>query len=112
VKTSPEDASGSPGVSRLERAALQRIASAGQGQYFELDRDPDRAIAHTIVAAGRRLARPVSMPETADELYWFLLWWAAAIAAAGVLFLRRRVELALALGAAVLAAVAVGPVLF
>ena len=58
VKTSPDDAPGSPGVSRLERAALQRIAAAGHGQYFELDRDPDRAIANTIVSAGRRLAPP------------------------------------------------------
>jgi hypothetical protein len=99
-------------VSRLERAALQRIAAAGHGLYFELDRDPDRAIANTIVSAGRRLARPVSLQQTADELYWWLLWWAAVVAAAGVLFLRQRAELALLLGAAALAAVTIGPLLY
>jgi Ca-activated chloride channel family protein len=109
VKTSADDAPGSPGVSRLERAGLQRIAAAGHGLYFELDRDPDRAIANMIVSAGRRLARPVSLQQTADELYWWLLWWAAVVAAAGVLFLRQRAELALLLGAGAVAAVAIGP---
>jgi Ca-activated chloride channel family protein len=112
VKTSPDDAPGSPGVSRLERAALQRIASAGHGQYFELDRDSDRAVANTIVSAGRRLTRPVSLQQTADELYWWALWWSAAVAGTGVFFLRQRAEIMLLLAAAVLAAVWVGPILF
>ena len=42
----------SPGQSRLDRASLQRIAAAGGGQYFELDRDPDRDIANAIIDAG------------------------------------------------------------
>jgi Ca-activated chloride channel family protein len=112
VKTSPDDPPGSPGVSRLERAALQRIASAAHGQYFELDRDPDRVIANTIVSAGRRLARPVTLQTTADELYWWLLSASATIAAVGVLFLRRRTEIGLLLTAGAIAAIVVGPVLF
>jgi hypothetical protein len=35
---------------------LQRIAAAGGGQYFELDRDPDRDIANAIIDAGRAQA--------------------------------------------------------
>jgi Ca-activated chloride channel family protein len=112
VKTSPDDPPGSPGVSRLERAALQRIASAGHGQYFELDRDGDRAIATTIVSAGRRLTRPVSLQQSADELYWWLLTWSAASAAAGVLFLRQRIEIGMLLAAGAIAAITVGPILF
>ncbi len=45
-------------ISRLNRASLQRIAERANGRYFELDRDPDRDIANTIVDAGRRLATP------------------------------------------------------
>jgi Ca-activated chloride channel family protein len=112
VKTSPEDPSGSPGVSRLERAALQRIAAARRRQYFELDRDPDRAVANTIVSAGRRLSRPIGLQQTADELYWWLLWWAAASAATGMIFLRRRIELVLVFGAGLIAAGSIGPILF
>jgi Ca-activated chloride channel homolog len=112
VKTSPDDPPGSPGVSRLERAALQRIASAGHGQYFELDRDPDRAIASTIVSAGRRLTRPVTLQQTADELYWWLLAGSAASAAIGVLLLWRRTEIGLLFTAGAIAAIVVGPILF
>ena len=36
--------------------ALQRIAVAGGGQYFELDRDGDRHIANAIIDAGKRMA--------------------------------------------------------
>ncbi len=52
----------SPGRSRLDRASLQRIAAAGGGQYFELDRDPDRDIANAIIDAGRRQA-----PATTED---------------------------------------------
>jgi Ca-activated chloride channel family protein len=102
----------SPGVSRLERGALQRIASAGRGEYFELDRDGDRYIANAIVSAGRRLAPSLGLQESASELYWWFLCAAAGTAGAGLLFLRKPVELGLMLGAGVLTAVLVGPLLF
>ena len=90
----------SPGVSRLDRASLQRIAAAGGGQYFELDRDPDRDIANAIIDAGRRQA-PVSIEEgTVDEWYWRFLAAAMALAALGALFLRERAELWLQFAAA------------
>ena len=102
----------SPGVSRLERAALQRIAASGHGQYFELDRDGDRYIANTIVAAARRLAPSLGMEQRADELYWWFLCGGAVISLLGTVFLRQRFELGILLGGGVLAALAVGPLLF
>jgi Ca-activated chloride channel family protein len=97
--TAEGDEEASPGRSRLERASLQRIAAAGGGQYFELDRDPDRDIANAIIDAGRRQA-PVTTEDTVEELYWRFLAAALALAAAGALFLRDRVELWLQFAAA------------
>ena len=65
--------SDSPGRSRLDRASLQRIAAAGGGQYFELDRDPDRDIANAIIDAGRRQVPVTTEEGTAAELYWRFL---------------------------------------
>jgi Ca-activated chloride channel family protein len=90
----------SPGLSRLDRASLQRIAAAGGGQYFELDRDPDRDIANTIIDAGRRQAPVTTEEGTVEELYWRFLAAGLAFAAAGTLFLRDRTELWMQLGAA------------
>lgn len=89
----------SPGRSRLERASLQRIAAAGGGRYFELDRDPDRDVANAIIDAGRRQT-PVSLEEGAvEELYWRFLAGAVASAALGGVFLRERTELLVQLAA-------------
>jgi hypothetical protein len=83
----------SPGRSRLDRASLQRIAAAGGGQYFELDRDPDRDIANAIIDAGRRQA-PASIEEGAvEELYWRFLAAAVGAAALGAVMFRERAEL-------------------
>ncbi len=90
----------SPGQSRLDRASLQRIAAAGGGQYFELDRDPDRDIANAIIDAGRRQAPAAIEEGTVDELYWRFLAAAMALAALGALMLRERVELWLQLASA------------
>ena len=76
----------SPGRSRLERASLQRIAAAGGGQYFELDRDPDRDIANAIIDAGRREAPAKTEKGTAEELYWRFLAGGLALASIGALF--------------------------
>lgn len=89
----------SPGRSRLDRASLQRIAAAGGGRYFELDRDPDRDIANALIDAGRRQA-PVSFQEgSVEEWYWRFLAAALATAALGVVALRERAELAVQLAA-------------
>jgi Ca-activated chloride channel homolog len=81
-----------PTISRLNRASLQRIAEAGGGQYFELDRDPDRAIANAIVDAGRRLAPPREAEPRVVEFYPRLLVAATALAGLALLFARTRTE--------------------
>jgi len=92
----------SPGRSRLDRASLQRIAAAGGGHYFELDRDPDRDIANAIIDAGRRQA-PATIEEGAvDELYWRFLAAALACSAIGAVLFRERAELWMQLTASVL----------
>ena len=90
----------SPGQSRLDRASLQRIAAAGGGQYFELDRDPDRDIANAIIDAGRRQAPATIAEGTVDEWYWRFLAAAVVLAALAAVMLRERAELWLQLGAA------------
>ena len=82
-----------PTSSRLDRLALQRIALSGNGQYFELDRDGDRHIANSIIDAGKRMAPSLGETEEAEELYWYFLAAAAAVAAVGLLFLRERGDL-------------------
>lgn len=99
----------SPGVSRLEPAALARIAAAAGGEYFELDRETDREIANIIISSGRRLAPSPGFEETADELYWWCLLGAAAASALGLFALRRPAELVIVLAGAMVAAVVVGP---
>jgi hypothetical protein len=83
----------SPGQSRLDRASLQRIAAAGGGQYFELDRDTDRDIANAIIDAGRRQVPATIEEGTVDDLYWRMLAAAMALAALGAMMLRERAEL-------------------
>jgi Ca-activated chloride channel homolog len=94
-----------PLISRLDRQGLQRIASVGGGQYFELDRDGDRHIANTIVDAAKRRAPAIGVTEQAEELYWRFLVIAALFVVAGLLFLHERSALWLQLvgGAIVLA---------
>jgi len=82
-----------PTTSRLDRAGLQRIAAAGGGQYFELDRDGDRRIANAIIDAGRRMAPSLGAIEESEELYWRFLAAAAIFPLVGLLFLRDRQEL-------------------
>jgi Ca-activated chloride channel homolog len=82
----------SPGRSRLDRASLQRIAAAGGGRYFELDRDPDRDIANAIIDAGRRQSPTTIEEGSVEELYWRFLAAAVALAALASLFLRERAE--------------------
>lgn len=102
----------SPGRSRLDRPSLQRIAAAGGGQYYELDRDPDREIANAIIDAGRRQAPTTAEEGRVQELYWRFLAAGLGLATAGTVFLRERAELGLYLAAAVAAAVALSSVLW
>ena len=97
----------SPGKSRLDRASLQRIAAAGGGQYFELDRDSDRDIANAIIDAGRRQAPATTEEGTVEELYWRFLAGGLALAALGGVFLRDRAELWIQLTAAAATAAAI-----
>lgn len=97
----------SPGRSRLDRASLQRIAAAGGGQYFELDRDPDRDIANAIIDAGRRQPPATIEKGTTEELYWRFLAAALILAVLGTLFIRERTELWIQLTATIATAVAI-----
>ena len=68
----------------LNRAELTRIATAGGGRYYEIDRETDREIANQIIDQTRRRAGTVGIQEGTQELYWnFLL-------AAGVFLAARR----------------------
>jgi Ca-activated chloride channel family protein len=111
VRTASGELLDSPGVSRLERAALQRIATAGHGEYFELDRDGDRAIANALVAAGRRLAPAVGLHEIAEDRYWWFVVAATALFGLGLVFVRHRAEAGILLAGSVAAAVVLWPVL-
>ncbi len=96
----------SPGKSRLERASLQRIAAAGGGQYYELDRDPDKDIANAIIDAGRRQAPAKTEQGQFDELYWRFLAGGVVLAALGIASVRDRTALWIQAIAAVATAVA------
>ena len=102
----------SPGRSRLDRPSLQRIAAAGGGQYFELDRDPDRDIANLIIDAGRRQAPTTTAEGQVQELYWRFLAAGLGLAVFGTVFLRERAELGLQLAAAVLTAVVLSSIIW
>ena len=83
VEVAPTEEPAPHAISRLNRASLQRIAERAGGQYFELDRDPDRDIANAIVDAGRRLAPPREAAPTVIEYYPRLLTAAVALRRAG-----------------------------
>jgi Ca-activated chloride channel family protein len=102
----------SPGRSQLDRASLQRIAAAGGGQYFELDRDPDREIANAIIDAGRRQAPTTTEEGQVQELYWRFLAAGLALSVVGAVFLRDRAELSLQLAAALASAIALSAILW
>ena len=82
-----------PTTSRLDRSGLQRLAIAGSGQYFELDRDGDRHIANAIIDAGKRMAPSLGAVQQSEDLYWRFLVIAAIFPFLGLPFLRDRPEL-------------------
>jgi Ca-activated chloride channel family protein len=83
----------SPVHARLDRASLLTIARAGNGQYYELDRESDREIATAIIDAGRSRAGSTGVQESFEDLYWRCLLAAACMFSLGMLFLRDRAEL-------------------
>ena len=82
-----------PTTSRLDRAALQKLAASAGGQYFELERDGDRRIANALIDTGKRIAPSIGLRQDAEELYWYFLLLAAALILLGFLFVRDRPEL-------------------
>lgn len=82
--------------STLDRVSLGTIATAGGGQYLEMDRESDREIAVEIINAARTRAGSRT-EETTEDLYWRLLVAGACFICLGVLFLHERSEMWLAL---------------
>jgi hypothetical protein len=91
-----------PIVSRLDRASLAAIATAGGGQYLELDRENDVDLANRLVDAARRRALSASAMPVIQEVYWQLLLAAGCFTVMGALFLRDRSELWIQIVAAAL----------
>jgi Ca-activated chloride channel family protein len=97
----PKREANQPAVrSILNRPELTRIATAGGGRYYELDRETDREIANQIIDQTRRRAGTTGVQEGTKDLYWNFLFAAGIFLALGVLFLRDRTALALQLAAA------------
>ena len=99
-----------PTTSRLDRAALQKLAASAGGQYFELERDGDRRIANALIDTGKRIAPSIGLRQDAEELYWYFLLLAAALLLLGFLFVRDRPELWLQLAGGALVLVWVSSV--
>jgi Ca-activated chloride channel family protein len=110
AETAPEDMP--PVMSRLDRPALQRIASAGRGRYFELDRMPDREIANAIVDTGRRLAPALGTVQEHTDLYWWALYASAIIVGIGTLFVREPGALVILLAAGAVSVATLQKILF
>ena len=102
----PRVASG-PIRSALDRPALQTIAAAGRGIYFDLGRQGDASLAAAIVDRARKLAGSPAVEETFEDLYWWCLAGAAMCIASSALFVHGRSEAVLyVVGTAVALAVA------
>ena len=97
----------SPIVSRLDRASLVAVASAGGGEYFELDRDSDVNVANRIIDAARRRAPSAAATPVLQEVYWQVLAAAGCLTVIGALFLRDPSELWIQIVAAALTTAAV-----
>jgi hypothetical protein len=97
----PQRAANMPPLSSvLDRDSLSAVATAGGGRYFELDREPDSAIANAVIAATRARAPSGGIVADTTDLYWRFLAAAAGFLLLGVALLNDRAALALQLGAA------------
>jgi Ca-activated chloride channel homolog len=63
--------------SPIDRDSLRRIASLGGGRYFELDTEPDTAIASKIISEVRKLGRFPGGQKVFGDIYWWFLLAAA-----------------------------------
>ena len=79
--------------SSLDRNSLAMIATAGGGEYMELDREGDREIANRVIDAARRRAGSRGLEVASEELYWRCLAAAAILMGLGLFFLQERIEL-------------------
>ena len=80
----------------LDRDSLRQIATAGDGEYFEIGREPDRDVAFRIIESVRRRAKAVDesqAEESREDLYWQFLFIAALVLCVGTLLLKERAEL-------------------
>jgi len=77
----------------LDRNSLNEIARAGGGDYYELDRQPDREIASKIISSTRRRASIVTTDESHQDLHWYCLFAAAVALCLGAALLRDPTEL-------------------
>ena len=100
-----------PAFSRLDRASLNAIAVAGNGQYFEMDRGTDVELANRLIDAARRRAANTTTEPSMQDVYWPFLAAAAIAALVGCLFVRERVALCLQLAGVVATVVLIGSVL-
>ena len=75
-----------PLSSVLDRDSLSVIATAGSGRYFELDREPDSAIANVIIDSTRARAPVGAIAEGTRELYRDALLGAAGFLILGIAF--------------------------
>ena len=84
----------------LDRTSLREIARAGGGEYYEIGTTSDAQIAARIIHNAARRSGNDQTDESFDELYWYVLAAAAACLGLGLLFVKQRVELGLALAGA------------
>jgi Ca-activated chloride channel family protein len=82
-----------PFRSSLDRDSLRAIATAGGGDYFEIDRQPDREIALTIMRAVRGRTPAAQIEESSRDIYQGFLVAAGALLCVGMLMVRQRAEL-------------------
>jgi Ca-activated chloride channel family protein len=86
----PPSTGGAPIRSALDRRALQAIAAAGGGAYFDLGRQSDAVLAATIVERARKGAPSRGVEARFEHLYWWCLAGAAGLLASGALMVHGR----------------------
>jgi Ca-activated chloride channel family protein len=84
--------SSGPIRSSLNRTALQAIATAGRGVYFDLGQRDDVDVADAIIGSARSRAGSRGVEEAVEELYWWCLAGAAGFLGLSVCFIRDRGE--------------------